>query len=230
MNLAVTIAPLSFLWWMGIILSLLIGILIIQLAIRIPPDKRTILRISIGILMFFEELFNQFYMVKLGVWHSSSSLPLHLCGITGLLSAMMMIKNKQMGFEFILMPGFAGALHALLTPQLNHGGDAIQVINYYIGHSGILIVAFYLAIVEGYRLRKSSWIKSFLLIQVLLIFLGFMNWVLDANYMYLCSPPIVNNPLIIGSWPYYLAFFEVIGLLHIIVLYFIFRKMRPLPY
>ena len=165
MNLAVTIAPLSFLWWMGIILSLLIGILIIQLAIRIPPDKRTILRISIGILMFSEELFNQFYMVKLGVWHSSSSLPLHLCGITGLLSAMMMIKNKQMGFEFILMPGFAGALHALLTPQLNHGGDAIQVINYYIGHSGILIVAFYLAIVEGYRLRKSSWIKSFLLIN-----------------------------------------------------------------
>ena len=98
---------------MGIILSLLIGILIIQLAIRIPPDKRTILRISIGILMFSEELFNQFYMVKLGVWHSSSSLPLHLCGITGLLSAMMMIKNKQTGFEFILMPGFAGALHAL---------------------------------------------------------------------------------------------------------------------
>ena len=50
---------------MGIILSLLIGILIIQLAIRIPPDKRTILRISIGILMFSEELFNQFYMVKI---------------------------------------------------------------------------------------------------------------------------------------------------------------------
>ena len=174
--------------------------------------------------MFSEELFNQFYMVKIGVWDSSSSLPLHLCGITGLLSAMMMIKNKQMGFEFILMPGFAGALHALLTPQLNHGGDTIQVINYYIGHSGILIVAVYLAIVEGYRLRKSSWIKSFLLIQVLLIFLGFMNWVLDANYMYLCSPPIVNNPLIIGPWPYYLAFFEIIGLLHIIVLYFIFRK------
>ena len=230
MNLEYIIPPFSFLWFSGIIISLFIGFFVIQLAIRIPPDKRKILRLSIGFLMLIEETFNQIYMYRLGLWTTSTSLPIHLCGITGILAGLMMIRNKQIGFEFILMPGFAGALHALLTPQLNHGGDFYQIINYYVGHSGIIVVAFYLTIVEGYRLRKFSWIKSFLIIQILMVFVGFSNWILDANYMYLCKPPLVDSPLIIGDWPWYLLFFEFLGLAHILVLYLSFRKMKPLPY
>ena len=230
MKLEFIITPLSELWWMGIISSILIGIFIIQLAIRIPPDKRTILRLCIASLMFLEEIFNHWYMVYLGIWDLSTSLPIHMCGITGILAGVMLIKNKQIGFEFIAMPGMAGAIHALLTPLLNHGGDTYQVINYYIGHSGIIIVALYLAIVEGYRIRKNSWVSVFFMVQILFVIVGIANWVFDANYMYLSNAPGVNNPLIIGDWPWYILIFEIAGLLHVLVLYFCFRKMKPLPF
>ena len=230
MELEFIIAPLSELWWMGIVISILIGTLIIQLAIRIPPDKRTILRLCIASLMFFEEIFNQWYMVYLGIWDLSTSLPIHMCGITGILAGVMLIKTKQIGFEFIAMPGMAGAIHALLTPLLNHGGDTYQVINYYIGHSGIIIAALYLAIVEGYRIRKNSWVSVFFMVQILFVIIGIANWVFGANYMYLSNAPGVNNPLIIGEWPWYILFFEIAGLLHVLVLYFCFRKMKPLPF
>ena len=230
MKLEFIITPLSELWWMGIISSILIGIFIIQLAIRIPPDKRTVLKLCIASLMFFEEIFNQWYMFYLGIWDLSTSLPIHMCGITGILAGVMLIKNKQIGFEFIAMPGMAGAIHALLTPLLNHGGDTYQVINYYIGHSGIIIVALYLAIVEGYRIRKNSWVSVFFIMQILFIIIGTANWVFSANYMYLSKAPIVDNPLIIGEWPWYIIFFEIAGFLHILILYFCFRKMKPLPF
>ena len=230
MKLEFIITPLSELWWMGIISSILIGIFIIQLAIRIPPDKRTVLKLCIASLMFFEEIFNQWYMFYLGIWDLSTSLPIHMCGITGILAGVMLIKNKQIGFEFIAMPGMAGAIHALLTPLLNHGGDTYQVINYYIGHSGIIIVALYLAIVEGYRIRKNSWVSVFFMVQILFVIVGIANWVFNANYMYLSNAPGVNNPLIIGEWPWYILIFEIAGLLHVLVLYFCFRKMKPLPF
>jgi len=230
MKLEFIITPLSELWWMGIISSILIGIFIIQLAIRIPPDKRTILKLCIASLMFFEEIFNQWYMFYLGIWDLSTSLPIHMCGITGILAGVMLIKNKQIGFEFIAMPGMAGAIHALLTPLLNHGGDTYQVINYYVGHSGIIIVALYLAIVEGCRIRKNSWVSVFFIMQILFIIIGTANWVFSANYMYLSKAPIVDNPLIIGEWPWYIIFFEIAGFLHILILYFCFRKMKPLPF
>ena len=230
MKLEFIITPLSELWWMGIISSILIGIFIIQLAIRIPPDKRTVLKLCIASLMFFEEIFNQWYMFYLGVWDLSTSLPIHMCGITGILSGVMLIKNKQIGFEFIAMPGMAGAIHALLTPLLNHGGDTYQVINYYVGHSGIIIVALYLAIVEGCRIRKNSWVSVFFIMQILFIIIGTANWVFSANYMYLSKAPEVDNPLIIGEWPWYIIFFEIAGFLHILILYFCFRKMKPLPF
>ena len=68
------------------------------------------------------------------------------------------------------------------------------------------------------------------MVQILFVIIGIANWVFGANYMYLSNAPIVNNPLIIGEWPWYILFFEIAGLLHVLVLYFCFRKMKPLPF
>ena len=81
------IDPFSFLWWNGIVFSLFIGVIIIQLAIRIPPDKRKILRLAIGSFMFFEEIWNQWYIFQLDLWSLSSALPIILlCNVSPSLS------------------------------------------------------------------------------------------------------------------------------------------------
>ena len=226
----VIINPLSIVWWKGIIIATFISIIIVQFAVRIPPDKRRVLMISLGILMIAREVWKNWYISNIGAWTIEKSLPLHFCGIAAILAGIMMFKPHQKGFEFLALIGVPGSFHAFLTPQLNHGGATYQIIEYYIGHGGIILIPFYLAIVEGYRIRKSSWLNVFIMCQLLLLFIGAANYILGANYMYLTERPLANNPMIIGDWPWYILGFELVGLVHILIFYFGFRKLRPLPF
>ena len=224
------IEPLSMTWWIGIIISLIISFIIIQIGIRIPPDKRKILMISIGIMLILIELVQQAYLKHLGIWNAKSSLPIHLCGISGILAGIIMIRQNYSGFEFLALIGSPGALHAILTPQLNHGSIPFLIFKYYVSHAGIILVPLFFAIVLGYRIKESSWYKVFLLCQLLILFVGLANFVIGSNYMYLTEKPLVNNPMIIGEWPWYILGFEILGLIHILLFYYGYRQMRPLPY
>ena len=217
-------------WWIGIIVSLIISFIIIQIAIRIPPDKRKTLMISIGMTLILIELVQQAYLKHFGIWNAKSSLPIHLCGISGILAGIMMIRQNYSGFEFLALIGSPGALHAILTPQLNHGPIPFLIFKYYVSHAGIILVPLFFAIVLGYRIKESSWYKVFLLCQLLILFVGLANFMIGSNYMYLTEKPLVNNPMIIGEWPWYIIGFEILGLIHILLFYYGYRQMRPLPY
>ena len=165
-------------WWIGIIISLIVSFIIIQIAIRIPPDKRKILMILVGITLICIELIQQFYLKYLGLWNLKSSLPIHLCGISGILAGIMMIRQNYSGFEFLALIGSPGALHAIFTPQLNHGPIPFLIFKYYVSHAGIILVPLFFAIVLGYRIKESSWYKVFLLCQMLILFVGLANFMI----------------------------------------------------
>ena len=224
------IEPLSSTWWIGMSLSILVSFGIIQIAIRIPPDKRKILMMILGFTLISIELMQQLYLNHLGLWSLKTSLPIHLCGISGILAGIMMFRSSYYGFEFLALIGSPGALHALLTPQLNHGTIPFLIFKYYVSHAGIVLVPLFLAVVLGYRIKRSSWYRVLLLCQVLLIIIGLTNYFIGANYMYLAEKPLVNNPMVVGEWPWYILGFEILGLVHILIFYYGYRKMRPLPY
>ena len=131
MNDPVVIEPLSSLWLTGIAVSIIISVMIVQVGVRIPPDKRRILMLFVGLFILGIETWQQFYFSHLGVWTVEKSLPIHLCGISAIIAGIMMIKANQNGFEFLALIGSPGALHAILTPQLNHGYDIFLVYKYY---------------------------------------------------------------------------------------------------
>tara|TARA_B100000424_G_scaffold38821_1_gene26086 strand:- start:860 stop:1552 length:693 start_codon:yes stop_codon:yes gene_type:complete len=224
------IEPLSSTWWIGMSLSILVSFGIIQIAIRIPPDKRKILMMILGFTLISIELMQQLYLNHLGLWSLKTSLPIHLCGISGILAGIMMFRSSHYGFEFLALIGSPGALHALLTPQLNHGTIPFLIFKYYVSHAGIVLVPLFLAVVLGYRIKRSSWYRVLLLCQVLLIIIGLTNYFIGANYMYLAEKPLVNNPMVVGEWPWYILGFEILGLVHILIFYYGYRKFRPLPY
>ncbi len=224
------IEPLSLTWWIGMSLSILVSFSIIQIAIRIPPDKRKILMMIVGFTLISIELMQQFYLNHLGLWSLKTSLPIHLCGISGILAGIMMFRSSHYGFEFLALIGSPGALHALFTPQLNHGTIPFLIFKYYVSHAGIILVPLFLAIVLGYRIKRSSWYRVLLLCQVLLIIIGLTNYFIGSNYMYLAEKPLVNNPMVVGEWPWYILGFEILGLVHILIFYYGYRKFRPLPY
>jgi uncharacterized membrane protein YwaF len=77
--------------------------------------------------------------------------------------------------------------------------------------------------VMNYKLRLLSWWKTFLRAQIVVVIVFSLNLILGTNYMFLLSKPSVNNPLIVGDWPFYILFVQLIGLLHIVVIY----KLSP---
>ena len=230
MSFPTIIEPLSSTWWIGMSLSILVSFGIIQIAIRIPPDKRKILMMILGFTLISIELMQQLYLNHLGLWSLKTSLPIHLCGISGILAGIMMFRSSHYGFEFLALIGSPGALHALLTPQLNHGTTPFLIFKYYVSHAGIVLVPLFLAVVLGYRIKRSSWYRVLLLCQVLLIIIGLTNYFIGSNYMYLAEKPLVNNPMVVGEWPWYILGFEILGLVHILIFYYGYRKFRPLPY
>ncbi len=185
---------------------------------------------SMGITLILVEITQQFYLYHLGLWDMKTSLPIHLCGISGILAGIMMLRPDQSGFEFLALIGSPGALHAILTPQLNHGPLPFLIFKYYVSHTGIILVPLFLAIVLGHRVTGSSWYRVILFCQVLILSIGASNYLIGSNYMYLAERPMVNNPMVIGEWPWYILGFEFIGIVHILLFYFGYRRMRPLPY
>ena len=76
------------------------------------------------------------------------------------------------------------------------------------------------------RVSQGSWLKIFLISQLLIPVIGGIDYLLNANYMYFREKPIVENPLIIGRWPWYIAGFEVFLFLHFYIVYFLFYVLR----
>jgi hypothetical integral membrane protein (TIGR02206 family) len=126
-------------------------------------------------------------------------------------------------YEWALLLAMPSAFNALITPELIWGSNNWHIFEYYFTHAILILVPLYLMLVMNYKLRILSWWKTFLRAQIVFLIVFVLNLILDTNYMFLLSKPLVNNPLIIGDWPFYILSVQLIGLLHIVVIY----KLSP---
>ena len=119
------------------------------------------------------------------------------------------------------MVGIPGAIHGILTPQATVGNNLL-LIEYYSSHSGIILASLYLHYIKEMKIRKSSWFFCILIGQVSLVVVGIINYFLDTNYIFLCEKPAVNNPFLLGEWPFYIFFVQLAAIAHIIFFYYLF--------
>jgi len=80
------------------------------------------------------------------------------------------------------------------------------------------------------NLSKYSGLKIFGAVNVLLIIIIKINSSIGSNYFYVASPPEVNNPLIVISdktiigLPEHVFYWEIVLIILVSALYFIFKK------
>ena len=110
-----------------------------------------------------------------------------------------------------------------MTPEFTLGKEGFLFYEYYISHGGILLSALYCTFVLSFKPRLGSWWKVFFLSQVLILIIGVSNWLLDANYMYFSQKPIVDNPFLIGEWPWYIFFIDLFAMVHFFLIYVPFK-------
>ena len=122
-----------------------------------------------------------------------------------------LLKRIKFYFEFLFYAGIIGGIQAFLTPQINNfDGSNYEYIEYHFSHAGIILLPIFMYNYLNYEITKFSWLRVVLYLNVVLMIVMPLNFQIDSNYMYLAYPPNVNNPLIIGEWPYYVIYWEFI--------------------
>jgi hypothetical integral membrane protein (TIGR02206 family) len=199
--------------------------------------------ISIGIIAFcmIQEVLdylNRIYFDELYNISIVADLPLQLCSIGFYLSIFGIImafssyqfneKFEQFIFDCTYVLGFGGAFQALITVDLTGVNNMIGIFSLNWAHSLIILNVLWLIFAYHKRFNVKSIISAFLFLNFLILPVGFINYILDANYMFLCSPPNVENSFFIGDWPYYLFYLEGIYFIYIIFLYMPFLLLNKL--
>ena len=211
--------PLSAIWWQTIVwLTVIIGG-ILFVAKKLNKDQLELLAKMIGVILIARSILVNPYVANLKGWDIYNNLPFHLCGLSAIISGIIMFYRKQWMYECLYYWGIPGAFHAFLTPEFTQGTEGLLFLEYYIAHGGIILSALFCTLYLGFSPRKGSWWRIFLWSQLLLPIVGGFNWLIDANYMFICAPPIVDNPFIIGDFPEHLIGLEIAGLLHFAIVY-----------
>ena len=217
------IEPLSLIWWKGIVSCFVVIGLVILLLRNKSIEFKEKTSTYFAYLAIIVYLTSNIFSVIIGNWTIQDFLPLHLCNISYFICILVLLNKKQWMYEWALLLAMPSAFNALITPELIWGSNNWHIFEYYFTHAILILVPLYLMFVMNYKLRIFSWWKTFLRAQIVFVIVFLLNLILDTNYMFLLSKPLVNNPLIIGDWPFYILFVQLIGFLHIVIIY----KLSP---
>ena len=209
-------------WVRNNLIALISMLSILALGRFLNKKQNTYVLYVMGLILVFSSIYSPLRSYLIGDWNTATDLPLHLCGISGLICAILpFLKRKQVLFDFVFYTGIIGGIMSMLTPQMNsYDGSQFAYLEYYVRHSIILVMPIYLLQNYGMELTKKSMIRTFIALNVLLAIIMPFNFYVGGNYMYLAEPPQVKNPLVIGEWPYYVLWFEVFMIVLLLVLFY----------
>lgn len=204
------------------------GFLILYASRRCASEKGTRnLAIVLGVFMIVQELFDRGYHVLLVGDRLADALPLHLCGMSVFLSAVMLMNRSYRLFEVMYFWGLGGATMAILTPDLQFDFPHPVYITFFTSHALIIVAVLYMMLNFGYRPTTGSLVRAILLTNAYMLLVYPVNLLLNTNYLFLNAKPQGATILdALGPWPYYIAGMEVIGLVTFVLLYLPFAFVR----
>lgn len=191
-------------------------------------------RITLAVVLWINEAAWHIWSIYYGVWSVQEHLPLHACSILIWLAGFMLIFKNYRIYEFTYFMGIAGALQALLTPNIGiYGYPHFRFFQTFISHGLLVTSAVYMTAVEGMRPTWRSMLRVMVTANIYMVVVFFINQLIGSNYLYVAHKP--PGPTLLDSlpdWPWYLLYMEAIGLVMFLLLYLPFmikdwrRKVR----
>ena len=213
------ITPFSPFWWECILIVGLIIFVIVRIPLHWKNLKRRNYDLFIACILLLNNIAENWYNYSTGYWSLQQNLPAHLCNVTNILCIILLINYKQWMAELVYYWGLAGGIQSLLTPEFTIGMDGFNFYSYFITHGGLILVVVYMIVHFEFTPRPKSWFWALGYTQLLAMGVGIVNYFVNANYMYLSHKPEVENPFVIGDWPYYIIILELVALVHFVLFY-----------
>ncbi|MCM3174378.1 TIGR02206 family membrane protein [Paenibacillus sp. MER 99-2] len=214
----------SHLWAMAYIaVGLLLVYLFRNTFIATSDRTRRNIRISLALFMFGCEIVLQAWYIYGGVWSLQTSLPLELCSLSLLLSGVVLLTRSRLLHSALLFAGIAGALMAIVTPNLGYGYPHFRFIQFFTAHACIILALLYMTWVEQLRPTWRSVVASMVFVNVAALVVYIMDVILDANYMFLRHKPDTASVLdLLGPYPVYIIGEEILALVMFSLMYGLF--------
>ncbi|ASJ54534.1 ABC transporter permease [Brevibacillus formosus] len=193
------------------------------------PTNRLATRYGLMGVLLLSEVCYQLWHVYTGSWTAAYTLPLQLCSVTLLLSAVMLMTRSYGLYEITFFAGIGGAMQALLTPELFYPFPHFRFVHFFVAHAGIVLACLYMTWVEGYRPTVRSIWKTMGFLNLLLLVALFVNQWTGGNYLFVSRKP--DNPSLIdflGPYPWYIASLEGVAIALFFLLYLPFVRKQPL--
>ena len=216
-------------WIRNTVLTILFIVTYLFFGKFLSNKNKLIFAKAISVILIFITITGHTRNIINGYWNPVDNIPLHLCSISNFIACFILfvpkISKESKFFEFLYYAGIIGAFQAFFTPQINNfDGSNYEYIEWYLSHIGIMLLPIYMLKNLGFRLTKFSWLRVVAYLNILLIIVMPINYFIGSNYMYVNGRPEVNNPLIIGEWPIYIFFWEIIIIIFTYTLYVMSTK------
>lgn len=182
-----------------------------------------LIRWTMAAMLLLSEIAFQWWHVITGYWSLAYMLPLQLCSVSLLLAVIMLVTRSYLLFEITYFWGLAGAVQAMLTPELFYPFPHFRFFHFFIAHILIILAVLHMTWVQQCKPTIRSVWKAFGALNLLLVLALIVNRVTGGNYLFVANKP--SNPSLmdyLGPYPWYIVSLEgvAIGLFFLLYLPF----------
>lgn len=165
-------------------------------------------------------------LLYLNKFNYKTDLPFDICNLIGLVLPFLMWQPNERVFPYLYLYIMAGTTQAVFGPHLFDGFPNFVFLKYWIVHSGLIIYILFVAVLWNYQVRWQDLRRSFLLLQVYILFVFLINKLIGANYIYLVErPPTAPVLDYLGDWPMYIFAGELIFMFLLFMVYLPYLKL-----
>jgi hypothetical integral membrane protein (TIGR02206 family) len=202
-----------------VLFCFLFGILLIKFSQKHSKKNQNLIGKLFAFSISITVIFGTFLNVLKGNFNYQENLPLHLCSFLALLIPILSCTRKLLYFEVFFFLILAGTVQSLITPSeynyLNY-----PFFRYWYVHAGLVIFMMYAVFVYKMKPTLKSVGKSFLGMQLYMVFMFLINYLLGSNYFYTNRKPNATTLLdVFGDWPQYIFIVEIIVIPFFLLIY-----------
>jgi len=186
-----------------------------------PESARHNVRWTIAIILWLNEIGWHIWNAATGQWTLQTMLPLHLCSVLVWVGALALVTKNYRVYEFMYFMGIAGAVQALLTPDVGmYGFPHFRAFQTFISHGLIITSPIFMTLVDGYRPTWGSYGRVVIWMNVYMVIVFVINLLIGSNYLFIAhKPPTASILDMLPAWPWYILYVEAIGLIMCLILY-----------
>ena len=212
--------PYSLEYFISLTIVIAFGVFVISLAKKTDGQQQIRVLQILSIIISSSIISWAFIEMYLGRFYLDTDLPLIFCNLIGLFLPVYAFYRKQSLFNILYYLILAGAIQAIITPALKFSFPHYESIKFWTVHGGLVIFILYVMIVMKRAPTFKGIFHSFLFVQAYIVFVILINYMLDANYLFLWEKPKTASLLdVLGDWPYYIIAMDLLLIPYFLILY-----------